>query len=193
MRETTTEGFSADTWNDGLTILSKLRGIGPATAALLLSTSDPKSLPFFSDELFRWAFWEDKTGARWDRKIKYSVKEYRELKAKVDELRDRIGREAIQVEKVAYVLGKRETDLGAMKGPDTLRQSSSTSGEEASKEAITDIKRNPPPSSKRKAANAAPANGELESKQPEKKQKTPATTTSRRVTRSHDKSKSSAA
>lgn len=189
MRETTTEGFSAHTWNDGLTILSKLRGIGPATAALLLSTSDPKSLPFFSDELFRWAFWEDKTGARWDRKIKYSVKEYRELKIKVDELRDRIGRDAIQVEKVAYVLGKRETDLGAMEGPDPVEPGPYASEKAPSQQATKKLS----PGSKRKAANAAPANEEPESKRPDKKQQTPATTSSRRVTRSHDKSKASAA
>jgi chromosome segregation ATPase len=55
--------------------------------------------------------WQNKTGDRWDRKIKYSLKEYRELKAKIDELRDRLGRGAIEIEKVAYVLGKREVDL----------------------------------------------------------------------------------
>lgn len=58
VKETTTAGFSADSWSDSLDILTKLKGIGPATAALLLSTSDPETLPFFSDELFRWAFWE---------------------------------------------------------------------------------------------------------------------------------------
>lgn len=188
VRETTIAGFSADTWNDGLTILSKLKGIGPATAALLLSTNDPKSLPFFSDELFRWAFWEDKTGARWDRKIKYSAKEYRELKGKVDELRGRLGREAIEAEKVAYVLGKRDDDLSTTERPDPIKQDTNTSEEAPFKKAAT-IKKNPPPGSKRKSAHATPANEEVASKQPEKKQRMPAPTSSRRVTRSNGKSK----
>jgi hypothetical protein len=65
----------------------------------LLSTSDPENIPFFSDELFRWAFWENKIGSGWDRKIKYSVKEYRELKAKVDETG--LAREHLKPKKLA--------------------------------------------------------------------------------------------
>ena len=83
MLETTTAGLSDSVLGSALTTLTKLKGIGPATASLLLSTSDPENVPFFSDELFRWAFWEDKPGCRWDRKISYSAKEYRELVAKV--------------------------------------------------------------------------------------------------------------
>jgi hypothetical protein len=110
---TTSEGFSAELiWPESQRILVKLKGIGPATAALLLSTSNPEELPFFSDELFRWAFWEDAPGSRWDRKIKYSLKEYRDLVTRVDELRARTGKSALEAEKVAYVLGKRETSLG---------------------------------------------------------------------------------
>lgn len=187
MQETTTAGFSADHWNDGLTILSKLKGIGPATAALLLSTKDPKTLPFFSDELFRWAFWENKAGARWDRKIKYSPKEYRELKAKVDELRGRIGRGAIEAEKVAYVLGKREVDLA-----DQVKQNTDTNAEESNKPAATE-KTSPPPKSKRKAIQVASTNDEPDPRQRTKKQRTPAPASSQRVTRSHGKSKDNAA
>jgi len=119
---TTSEGFSAESWLDSLNTLVKLKGIGPATAALLLSTNNPEEHPFFSDELFRWAFWSDAPGSRWDRKIKYSLKEYRDLLARVDELRDRIGKSALEAEKVAYVLGKRETSLGISKLPPSARQ-----------------------------------------------------------------------
>lgn len=187
MQETTTAGFAADSWDDGLTILSKLKGIGPATAALLLSTSDPKTLPFFSDELFRWAFWENKTVGRWDRKIKYSPKEYRELKRRVDELRNRTGKDAIEAEKVAYVLGKREVDLA-----DQTKQDAATNAEEPKKEVATD-KMSPPPKSKRKAIHVASRNGEPDSKQTTKKQRTPAPANTQRVTRSHGKSKDNAA
>lgn len=187
MQETTTAGFAADSWNDSLTILSKLKGIGPATAALLLSSSDPKTLPFFSDELFRWAFWENRTAARWDRKIKYSPKEYRELKGRVDELGDRIGREAIEAEKVAYVLGKREVDLA-----DEVKQDADTNAEEPKKQVATD-KVSPPPKSKRKAIHVASTNGEPASKQTAKKQRTPAPANPQRVTRSHGKSKDNVA
>lgn len=93
--------------------LSQLTGVGPATASLLLSTYDPEKAPFFSDELFRWAMWEEGKGKGWDRKIKYDVKEYQALRSRVREFQTRfekqIGKQAsaLDVEKVAYVLGKR--------------------------------------------------------------------------------------
>lgn len=115
MLDTTTAGFSDSALDSALTTLTKLKGIGPATASLLLSTGDPDKVPFFSDELFRWAFWEDKFGCRWDRKIKYSAKEYRELVAKLTDFRQHFEKKvsAIDIEKVAYVLGKRATDLSS--------------------------------------------------------------------------------
>jgi hypothetical protein len=179
VKETTIAGFSAEaeSWNDSLNILTKLKGIGPATAALLLSTSNPEELPFFSDEIFRWAFWENKTGDRWDRKIKYSLKEYRELKGKTDELRDRIGRGAIEIEKVAYVLGKREFDLA-----DQAQQNADADDKlphKASKKIETNLS-----SSKRTAAQAKPQNDIAKPEQPKKKQKTTTSSTSQRVTRS---------
>lgn len=120
IRETTASAFSSqDTVDARLNTLIKLKGIGPATASLLLSTLDPEGIPFFSDELFLWAFWEDKTGSRWDRKIKYTAKEYRELVAKVGELRNRLDVSALDAEKVAYVLGKREGDLSDSAQDDT--------------------------------------------------------------------------
>jgi hypothetical protein len=91
-----------------LAVLTKLRGIGPATASLVLSVLRPDEIPFFSDELFRWAMWEDGSGKGWDRGIKYSVKEYFELFNRVAGVRETTDAEvrAVELEKVAYVLGK---------------------------------------------------------------------------------------
>ncbi|KAM0715537.1 hypothetical protein Q7P37_009035 [Cladosporium fusiforme] len=175
IEETTTAGFSADSVNDQLNILTKLKGIGPATAALLLSTSDPEKLPFFSDELFRWAFWEDKPGSRWDRKIKYSLKEYRELVARVDELTSRISKTALEAEKVAYVLGKEGTALGDAK-----------ISPKAQKTTDADEK---PTQQKRKAhAAAATEDGAPQSKAT-KKQKASAAPISQRATRASSRQK----
>ena len=118
MRDQTRDGFKAFAGKsskhakEALNILIKLRGIGPATASLLLSVFDPDTAPFFSDELFRWCFFEDGKGHGWDRDIKYNVKEYLELFDKVQQFRERFIKQskrevaAVEMEKVAYVLGK---------------------------------------------------------------------------------------
>ncbi|KAK7511131.1 uncharacterized protein IWZ02DRAFT_427066 [Phyllosticta citriasiana] len=100
-----------------LTTLTSLRGIGPATASLLLSIADPaNTIPFFADELFLWS------GSNFHAlnplppqlkksvKIKYSVKEYEELvRALWAVLREWRGQgvtaSASDVEMVARVLG----------------------------------------------------------------------------------------
>ena len=186
VKETTIAGFSADSWSDSLSILTKLRGIGPATAALLLSTSDPEKLPFFSDEFFRWAFWENKPGSGWDRKIKYSVKEYRELKERVDGLRDRIGKGAIEAEKVAYVLGKRETDLSALpKSEQVPREKGADNDTPLEKAAETTNASNT--GSKRKTPRVTTPDEHSKPKPTRKKQKTEVPSNSQRVTRSSGK------
>ncbi|KAK5112164.1 hypothetical protein LTR85_011597 [Meristemomyces frigidus] len=96
-------------------MFSKLRGVGPATATLLVALCDPVNIPFFSDELYRWAFWDAPAtakGSGWKREIKYTLKEYLQLYPKVHQLKARLASEsgkeisALDVEKVAYVLGK---------------------------------------------------------------------------------------
>jgi hypothetical protein len=183
VNEITTAGFSANSWNEGLNILTRLRGIGPATAALLLSTSDPEHLPFFSDELFRWAFWQNKTGARWDRKIKYSLKEYRELKEKVDELRNRLGRGAVELEKAAYVLGKTGIDLGASEKTEQIQQKVDADDQPPCTQ-ISNKAETVSASSKRKVAQATPPKADSKSEKPSKRQKTATSSTSQRATRS---------
>jgi len=102
-----------------------LKGVGPATASLLLSVLRPAEIPFFSDELFRWSVWDDETGSAkdgkgWQRKIKYNVKEYEMMLDRVHELRKRLRRgfgqrdplaRAIDLERVAWVLGKEGLDV----------------------------------------------------------------------------------
>ncbi|KAH7125351.1 hypothetical protein B0J11DRAFT_486846 [Dendryphion nanum] len=94
-----------------LKILTQLKGIGPATASLLLSVYAPDTCPFFSDEVFRWLMWEDggKEGG-WKRGIKYSVKEYRELVERMGVVRERLGVGAVEMERVAWVLGREGVD-----------------------------------------------------------------------------------
>jgi len=92
--------------------IAKLRGVGPATASLFLSCYDPIKVPFFSDELFRYLHWSDAKGKGWDRKISYTMKEYKTLFDKMQVLRKRLktvsGKtvKAIDLEKMAYALGK---------------------------------------------------------------------------------------
>lgn len=102
-----------------LKTLTTLRGIGPATASLLLSCADPDKVPFFSDELYRWMMWDEPDTAKgrgWARKIGYTDKEYTGLVEKVraclERLRGEQGWEegevgAMDLEKVAYVLGRK--------------------------------------------------------------------------------------
>ncbi|KAH7389502.1 hypothetical protein DE146DRAFT_758811 [Phaeosphaeria sp. MPI-PUGE-AT-0046c] len=92
--------------------LTSLKGVGPATASLLLSAAAPNTVPFFSDELFRWCAWDEPGSPNgWQRKIKYNAKEYEMVLAKVNELVERLNVKAVDAEKVAWVLGKEGVDL----------------------------------------------------------------------------------
>ncbi|KAF2402741.1 hypothetical protein EJ06DRAFT_580000 [Trichodelitschia bisporula] len=123
VEETTRRAFgvyaeSKDAGGEALKILCGLRGVGPATASLVLSVGDPVGGVFFSDEVFRWVCWRDSGEGEWERKIKYTAAEYRVLAKRVKELRERLGglgREvrADEVERVAYVLARMGVDLDA--------------------------------------------------------------------------------
>ena len=100
-----------------LKTLCSLRGIGPATASLLLSCAAASEVPFFSDELYRWMLSDEPDtgkGLGWQRKIGYTDKEYSMLLEAVQRCRrtmsgsewGKVG--AMELEKVAYVLGRRE-------------------------------------------------------------------------------------
>lgn len=108
------EIYSKDNAHYGKAIiaLGKLKGVGPATASLILSSYDPVKIPFFSDELFRYLHWSEVKSKGWDRKINYTIKEYRDLYDRTQEVRQRLEKEsgdavkAIDLEKMAYALGK---------------------------------------------------------------------------------------
>lgn len=90
-----------------LKTLTALKGIGPATASLLLSVAAPDTTPFFSDELFRWCAWDEPgSPSGWKRKIKYNAKEYELVLEKVNALEKRLNVRALDAERVAWVLGK---------------------------------------------------------------------------------------
>jgi peptidoglycan hydrolase CwlO-like protein len=98
----------------GLKFLAQLRGVGPATASLVLSVLAPDWCPFFSDELYRWCVWDESNtgkGRGWKRKIAYTDKQYRVLFNKVLDARERLGVQAVEMEKVAWVLGRTRVDL----------------------------------------------------------------------------------
>ncbi|KAK4091931.1 hypothetical protein Purlil1_3770 [Purpureocillium lilacinum] len=92
-----------------LLALCSLRGVGPATASLLLSVHDPRRAPFFSDEAFLWLC----AGANPRAPIKYVEKEYRALRERAAEVAARLGVSALDLEKVAYVVMKGSGDDGA--------------------------------------------------------------------------------
>ena len=85
-----------------LGVLTKLKGIGPATASLLLSVHDPDYVIFFSDEAFIWLC----GGGKQTKSIKYNVNEYKALCSSAQKVVKRLGVSATSVEKVAFVLMK---------------------------------------------------------------------------------------
>lgn len=87
----------------GVRLLSELKGVGPATASLLLSVHDPERVIFFSDEAFYWLCCEGKKAP-----IKYNPKEYLALRTEAEALAKRLGVSAMDIEKVAYVLMKKQ-------------------------------------------------------------------------------------
>ena len=148
IRETTKSAFAIYKAGNGklaeaIKTLTKLKGIGPATATLLLSTYDPDNVPFFSDELYRYLHFETGKGKGWDRKIKYTMKEYEELFSRKNTLLCRLEIKgkvtAIDIEKLAYVLAKEATSSA---NPPTKR---------VNLEPLEDIP--PPPPKRRKKDN----------------------------------------
>lgn len=110
-----------------LDVLVKLRGIGPATASLLLNVHDPNQVIFFSDEAFYWL-----CGGMQKVPLKYNAKEYVALREAAAKLQKRLDVSATDVEKVAYVL---------FKAPDAEPSKSTPSGRKgsaASKQSSTD-------------------------------------------------------
>ena len=117
--------------------LAKLKGIGPATASLLLSVHDPERVLFFSDEAFYWLC----CGGKKD-PIKYNKKEYAALGEEAQKLIERLGVRAVDLEKVAYVVmnqtaedsGMKDDKSGSTEGQFTPRDPSKKSAPRAQPE-----------------------------------------------------------
>lgn len=91
-----------------LGILTRLKGIGPATASLLLAVHDAANVIFFADEAFYWLCCRGSKGP-----IKYNLSEYTELDERARALANRLGVKAVDVERVAFVLMRQETERGS--------------------------------------------------------------------------------
>ncbi|KAL2184369.1 DUF1479-domain-containing protein [Thermothelomyces heterothallicus CBS 203.75] len=100
-----------------LSILTRLKGIGPATASLLLAVHDPERVIFFADEAFYWLCCNGSKAP-----IKYNQQEYIELDKQAQSLIKRLGVKAVDVERVAFVLmrqpkGERAASASEVKSP----------------------------------------------------------------------------
>lgn len=122
-----------------LDILTQLKGIGPATASLLLAVHDPSKVIFFADEAFYWL-----CGGGAKVPIKYNKKEYTELNQHAQALAKRLGVRAVDIERVAFVL---------MRAPAENTSANTASLPTGSPAETTH--RKPPP--KRKVSGDAPA------------------------------------
>ncbi|KAI9882794.1 MAG: hypothetical protein M1823_005457 [Watsoniomyces obsoletus] len=128
------KSWTADGPQESLGWLCSLKGIGPASASLLLSVYDPLNVPFFSDECFRWVM--DGVDDRWNGEIKYDFKSYDKFFDEVVDLRARLkdGNEyvsACDVEKVGFVVGK-EMAAGGNKGKGAASKQKEEKGESSS-------------------------------------------------------------
>jgi hypothetical protein len=115
-----------------LKILTKLKGIGPATASLLLAVLDPERVIFFADEAFYWLCCGGKQG-----EIKYNAKEYDALCARAHELCKRLDVRAVDVEKVAYVMMKRRETEDTSEAADSDSTTADGNAQEDPKPKVT--------------------------------------------------------
>ncbi len=118
-----------------LGILTQLKGIGPATASLLLAVHDAENVVFFADEAF---YWLCSGGSK--APLKYNLKEYTIVYERAQALAKRLGVKAVDVERVAFVLMRQQTDILPAK----------SGGQDA---AVPVVDNNRKPATKRKASD----------------------------------------
>lgn len=94
-------------------VLTRLKGIGPATASLLLAVHDPDNVVFFADEAFYWLCNHGRKDP-----IKYNAKEYAELCQEAQALAKRLDVKSVEIERVAYVLMSYNASTTAEKIPE---------------------------------------------------------------------------
>ncbi|KAL4759634.1 uncharacterized protein BDW70DRAFT_161524 [Aspergillus foveolatus] len=117
-----------------LTLTTPLRGVGSATASLILSVACPEMIPFYSDDVYLWVcagvYPSSSSSSKRSKEVKpngepnvrYNIAEYRRLWEGVEGLRARLNKEADEgkrvsckdVEKVALVV--RHFDLSGLGG-----------------------------------------------------------------------------
>ena len=168
-----------------VTIISELKGIGPATASLILAVHDPENVMFFSDEAYHWLCASESETAP---DLKYNAKEYEELHAKANALMTRLKVSPIDVEKVAYVLMREnepasitKKSAGRPKGraslSEELKKSGSPAGRprgrpkaapksEASEEEPEQVKKTPIPNSRPRGRPKSAPKSEVSEEQP---------------------------
>ncbi|KAF2127291.1 hypothetical protein P153DRAFT_387836 [Dothidotthia symphoricarpi CBS 119687] len=163
IQDTTRKAFSLLTPkssdpSQALKLLTQLKGIGPATASLLLSAFAPETIPFFSDELFRWCMWDEPgSPGGWKRAIKYNAKEYVQLVTRVEQITTRLEVSAVDVERVAWVLGKESVNIDVEgddmeKGDQGLKDDGVSEDQEVTEE--RPVEKKPKPNMKRKVTEA---------------------------------------
>lgn len=86
-----------------ITKIAELKGIGPATASLILAIHDPENIIFFSDEGYRWLVHGGEMVV-----LKYTFAEFDELHGKAKALITKLGTGVtpLDIEKVAFVIMK---------------------------------------------------------------------------------------
>ncbi|EHL02250.1 hypothetical protein M7I_1710 [Glarea lozoyensis 74030] len=80
-------------------LTAPLKGIGPATASLLLAVHDPANVIFFSDEVYAWLVGKGKSSG-----ISYTAKEFEQIFTASTALAKRLDVSPIDIEKVAYAI-----------------------------------------------------------------------------------------
>lgn len=115
-------------WPQALDILTQLKGIGPATASLLLAVHAPDNIIFFADEAFYWLEYDGSKGP-----IKYNKNEYSQLTLKAQALAKRLGVRAVDIEKVAFAIMRDDYTQASEKAAATAEKA-----EENDKGAATD-------------------------------------------------------
>lgn len=93
-------------------LTTPLKGIGPATASLLLAVHDPDNVVFFSDEAHRWLVTDSEKAT-----IKYNVDEYAALYRKAKDMQAKLKVTPIDIEKVAFVIIKETEPIIEKKVP----------------------------------------------------------------------------
>ncbi|KAI0804341.1 hypothetical protein GGR55DRAFT_681647 [Xylaria sp. FL0064] len=116
IHEAMTQYWLDDSIVKAMDSIAKLKGIGPATASLLLSVHDPDRVIFFSDEAYWWLCCNGQKSP-----IKYSAKEYQQLNVAANNIAKRLQVGASDIEKVAYVIMKDDARKSA---PSTSRSQS---------------------------------------------------------------------